>query len=56
MNKSVIATVGNKANYPSFNNSVLSIRIADEINLDKEGTICRDFRNPRKLSFCCKKS
>ena len=34
--KSIIATVGNKANYPSFNNSVLSIRIADEINLDKE--------------------
>ena len=34
--KSIIATVGNNANYPSFNNSVLSIRIADEINLDKE--------------------
>ena len=34
--KSIIATVGYKANYPSFNNSVLSIRIADEINLDKE--------------------
>ena len=29
-------TVGNNANYPSFNNSVLSIRIADEINLDKK--------------------
>jgi len=35
-NRSIIATVGNKASYPSFNNSVLSIRIADEINLDKE--------------------
>ena len=35
-NRSIIATVGNNANYPSFNNSVLSIRIADEINLDKE--------------------
>ena len=34
--KSIIATVGNNANYPSFNNSVLSIRIADEINLDKK--------------------
>ena len=34
--KSIIATVGYKANYPSFNNSVLSIRIADEINLDKK--------------------
>jgi len=35
-NRSIIATVGNSANYPSFNNSVLSIRIADEINLDKK--------------------
>ena len=35
-NKSLIATVGNNADYPSFNNSVLSIRIADEINLDKK--------------------
>ena len=35
-NRSIIATVGNNANYPSFNNSVLSIRIADEINLDKK--------------------
>ena len=35
-NKSVIATVGNNANYPSFNNSVLSIRIADEIDLDEK--------------------
>jgi len=35
-NRSVIAIVGNSANYPSFNNSVLSIRIADEINLDKK--------------------
>ena len=35
-NKSVIVTVGNNANYPSFNNSVLSIRIADEIKLDKK--------------------
>ena len=34
--KSIIATVGNKASYPSFNNSVLSIRIAEEIDLDKE--------------------
>ena len=35
-NRSIIATVGNNANYPSFNNSVLSIRIADEIKLDKK--------------------
>ena len=33
-NKSIIATVGKSSKYPSFNNSVLSIRIADELNLD----------------------
>mgnify|MGYP006093037155 CR=1 FL=1 len=33
-NKSVIANVGNDANYPMFNNSVLSIRIAEELDLD----------------------
>jgi len=34
-NKSIIATVGTDVNYPSFNNSVLSTRIADELNLTK---------------------
>jgi len=33
-NKSIIGTVGNKSKYPSFNNSVLSIRIADELDLN----------------------
>ena len=33
-NKSLIATVGKKAEYPSFNNVVLSIRIANELDLD----------------------
>ena len=33
-NKSIIGTVGKNSNYPSFNNSVLSIRIADELDLD----------------------
>jgi len=33
-NKSIIATVGKKSKYPSFNNSVLSMRIADELDLD----------------------
>ncbi len=32
--KSIIGIVGKNSNYPSFNNSVLSMRIADEINLD----------------------
>jgi len=33
-NKSIIGTVGKKSKYPSFNNAVLSIRIADELDLD----------------------
>ena len=33
--KSIIGTVGSNADYPSFNNSVVSIRIADEINLNE---------------------
>ncbi|MDA9634988.1 hypothetical protein N9S58_00275 [Candidatus Pelagibacter sp.] len=33
-NKSLIATVGKKSIYPSFNNIVLSVRIAKEIDLD----------------------
>ena len=32
--KSIIAKVGKQANYPIFNNSVISIRIAKELNLD----------------------
>ena len=33
-NKSIIGTVGSNANYPLFNNAVLSVRIADEIDLN----------------------
>ena len=33
-NKSIIGIVGKNSKYPSFNNSVLSIRIADELDLD----------------------
>jgi len=33
-NKSVIATVGKRADYPNFNNSVISNRIAQSIELD----------------------
>ena len=33
-NKSIIGIVGKKSNYPLFNNSVLSIRIAEELDLD----------------------
>ena len=34
-NKSIIGTVGNNADYPLFNNAVLSMRIADEIDLNE---------------------
>jgi hypothetical protein len=34
-NKSIIATVGSDADYPLFNNAVLSLRIADEIGLNE---------------------
>ena len=34
-NKSVIGTVGSNADYPLFNNAVLSFRIADEIGLNE---------------------
>ena len=33
-NKSIIGTVGKKSYYPTFNNSVISKRIAEEINLN----------------------
>ena len=33
-NKSIIGMVGKNSKYPSFNNSVLSIRIADELDID----------------------
>ena len=35
-NKSIIGTVGSNADYPLFNNAVLSLRIADEIGLNKD--------------------
>ena len=35
-NKSVLATVGSNADYPLFNNAVLSLRIADEIGLNEK--------------------
>jgi len=34
-NKSIIGTVGSNADYPLFNNAVLSVRIADEIGLNE---------------------
>ncbi len=34
-NKSVVGTVGSNADYPLFNNAVLSLRISDEIGLNE---------------------
>jgi hypothetical protein len=34
-NKSIIGTVGSNADYPLFNNAILSLRIADEIGLNE---------------------
>ena len=34
--KTILAKVGSNSNYPNFNNSVVSIRIANELNLDLE--------------------
>ena len=34
--KSIIGTVGINADYPSFNNAVLSVRIAEEIDLNED--------------------
>ena len=34
-NRSIIGTVGGNADYPLFNNAVLSVRIADEIDLNE---------------------
>ena len=33
-NKSLIVSVGKNSNYPSFNNTVISLRIAEELELD----------------------
>ena len=33
-NKSLIVNVGGESDYPSFNNSVVSLRIANELNIN----------------------
>ena len=54
--KSIIAKVGNKAKYPSFYNSVISIRIAKELEIDfKEPYIIIEEIN-NNSSFIAKKT
>ena len=55
-NKSIIAKVGKKSNYPSFNNSVLSIRIADELDLDIDEPYVQILQVDKDAVFIAKKT
>ena len=55
-NKSIIAKVGNKAKYPIFNNSVISNRISEEINLDSNEPYIAIFEILDNSSFIAKKA
>ena len=55
-NKSVIATVGKKADYPNFNNSVISNRIAQAIELDLNEPYVEISEIINKSSFVAKKA
>ena len=54
--KTIIAKVGKKANYPSFNNSVVSIRISKEleININEPYIVIEEIRD--NASFIAKKA
>ena len=55
-NKSIIAIVGGKSIYPLFNNSVLSIRIADELDLDNKQPYVEILEIPQDSIFVAKKA
>jgi len=55
-NKSVIATVGKKADYPNFNNSVVTKRIASAIELDLNEPYVEITEVINKSSFVAKKA
>ena len=55
-NKSVIATVGKNADYPNFNNSVISNRIAKAIELDFNEPYIEISEIINKSSFVAKKT
>ena len=54
--KTIIAKVGKKANYPSFNNSVVSIRISKELEIDinEPYIVIEEIRD--NVSFIAKKA
>ena len=55
-NRYLIATVGKKTNYPSFNNSVLSIRIAKELAINIEEPYVHIIEISKGSSFVAKKA
>ena len=55
-NKSIIGTVGINADYPSFNNAVLSARIAEEINLNEVEPYVEIFEVLEDSIFVAKKA
>ena len=54
--KSIIAKVGNNANYPTFNNSVVSKRIASELELDLDEPYVEILEILNNSSFIAKKA
>ena len=55
-NKSLVAKVGKRANYPLFNNSVLSVRIAEELNLNSDEPYVEIKSLTSSSSFVAKKA
>ena len=55
-NKSVMAKVGTKSDYPIFNNSILTKRIADQINLNIDNPYVEIFEILENSSFIIKKA
>ena len=55
-NKSLIANVGKKSNYPAFNNSVISLRIANELGLDIEEPYIEIIEISENSMFVAKKA
>ena len=54
--KSLIAKVGKKASYPLFNNSVISKRIADELDLNLKEPYVEILEMPENSIFIAKKA
>ena len=55
-NKSLIAKVGKSSNYPSFNNSVISIRIANELDLNIDEPYIQILEISENSMFVAKKA